>query len=68
MTTSTYSNPPRGMSFLYSVNRLNVASSRARALNILVASPALFEPECRTPQQMLMANAFCRYLERAGSL
>jgi uncharacterized protein len=25
----------------------------------------LFEPECRTPEQMRMANAFCRYLELA---
>ena len=25
----------------------------------------LFEPECRTPHQMRLANAFCRYLERA---
>jgi hypothetical protein len=52
--------------FLYSLNRLNVATSRARALSILVCSPALFEPECRTPEQMRMANAFCRYLEMAA--
>jgi predicted RecB family nuclease len=65
MTTSTYADAPRGMSFLYSVNRLNVATSRARCLSILVCSPDLFEPECRTPQQMQMANAFCRYREMA---
>ena len=68
MTTSTHSDAPRGMSFLYSLNRLNVATSRARCLSILVCSPALFEPECRTPEQMRMANAFCRYLEMAGRL
>jgi superfamily I DNA and/or RNA helicase len=56
------------MNFLYSLNRLNVATSRARALSILVCSPALFEPECRTPDQMQMANAFCRYLEMAGEI
>jgi hypothetical protein len=33
-----------------------------------VCSPALFEPECRTPDQMRMANAFCRYLELAKAL
>ena len=44
------------MTFLYNLNRLNVATSRA--LSILVCSPALFEPECRTPDQMQMANAF----------
>ena len=65
MTTSTHADAPRGMGFLYSLNRLNVATSRAKALSILVCSPALFEPECRTPEQMRMANAFCRYLEMA---
>lgn len=48
MTTSTHADAPRGMGFLYSLNRLNVATSRAKALSILVCSPALFEPECRT--------------------
>jgi hypothetical protein len=42
-----------------------VATSRAKCLSILVCSPALFEPECKTPEQMRMANAFCRYLEMA---
>ena len=68
MTTSTSVDAPRGMNFLYSLNRLNVATSRARALSILVCSPALFEPECRTPEQMRMANAFCRYLEMAETV
>jgi uncharacterized protein len=68
MTTSTHADAPRGMNFLYSLNRLNVATSRAKCLSILVCSPALFEPECRTPEQMQMANAFCRYLEMAASL
>ena len=68
MTTSTHADAPRGMIFLYSLNRLNVASSRAKCLSILVSSPALFEPECRTPEQMKMANAFCRYLEMATEL
>jgi uncharacterized protein len=30
---------------------------------VLVVSPDLFEPECRTPRQMALANAFCRYRE-----
>jgi superfamily I DNA and/or RNA helicase len=68
MTTSTHSDAPRGMNFLCSLNRLNVATSRAKALSILVSSPALFEPECRTPDQMRMANAFCRYLELSTPL
>jgi superfamily I DNA and/or RNA helicase len=68
MTTSTHADAPRGMNFLYSLNRLNVATSRAKCLSILVCSPALFEPECGTPEQMRMANAFCRYLEMATKL
>jgi predicted RecB family nuclease len=68
MTTSTHADAPRGMHFLYSLNRLNVATSRARCLSILVCSPDLFEPECRTPEQMQMANAFCRYREMANKL
>jgi len=65
MATSTPEDAPRGMDFLYSLNRLNVATSRARCACILVASPRLFEPECRTPRQMQLANAMCRYVEMA---
>jgi hypothetical protein len=68
MTTSTHADAPRGMNFLYSLNRLNIATSRAKALSILVCSPVLFEPECRTAEQMRMANAFCRYLELAEKI
>jgi predicted RecB family nuclease len=68
MTTSAHADAPRGMNFLYSLNRLNVATSRAKCLSILACSPSLFEPECRTPEQMQMANAFCRYLELASPL
>jgi uncharacterized protein len=65
MTTSTPEDAPRGMEFLYSLNRLNVATSRAMTTVILVGGPKLFEPECRTPRQMQLANAFCGYLEMA---
>jgi predicted RecB family nuclease len=65
MTTSRPEDAPRGMEFLYSLNRLNVATSRARCACILVASPRLFEPECRTPRQMQLANALAWYREMA---
>ncbi|PDT46645.1 nuclease [Sinorhizobium fredii] len=65
MATSSHADAPRGMEFLYSANRLNVAISRAKCMAILVASPQMFEAECRTPRQMQLANAFCRYLEMA---
>jgi superfamily I DNA and/or RNA helicase len=65
MATSSPADAPRGMEFLYSLNRLNVASSRARCAVIVVASPAVCEPECRTPRQMRLASALCRYRELA---
>jgi superfamily I DNA and/or RNA helicase len=66
MTTSSHVDAPRGMEFLYSANRLSVATSRAKCICVVVASPRLFEAECRTPRQMQLANAFCRYLELAS--
>ena len=68
MTTSTPAEAPRGMEFLYSLNRLNVATSRAPGMCILVGSPALFSPDCSTERQMRLANAFCRYRELALSI
>jgi uncharacterized protein len=68
MAASSADDAPRGMGFLYRLNRLNVATSRARCAAILVASPRLLEPECRTPPQMQLANALCRFRERATEL
>ena len=68
MASSSASDAPRGMGFLFSRNRMNVATSRARCLVLLVGSPQLFEPECSTPQQMRLANGFCRYLELAREI
>ena len=65
LTTSSPEDAPRGMEFLYSLNRFNVATSRAMSAVIVVGSPKLFEPECRSPRQMQLANALCRYLEMA---
>ena len=43
MATSRPEDAPRGMEFLYSLNRLNVATSRARCLTLVVASPELIQ-------------------------
>ena len=56
------------MEFLYSLNRLNVATLRAQAVVILVGTPRLLEPECRSPRQMQLANALCRYAEMAQAV
>ena len=66
MATSAPEDAPRGMEFLYSLNRLNVATSRAQCVTVLVANPALFNVQCQSPRQMELANAYCRYLELAA--
>jgi uncharacterized protein len=68
LTTSSWADAPRGMEFLYSLNRLNVATSRAKCVCVLVASPSVFEVQCRTPRQMQLANAFARFQELATQL
>jgi predicted RecB family nuclease len=68
LTTSSPEDAPRGMEFLYSLNRLNVATSRAMTTVIVVGSPKLFEPECRTPRQMQLANALCGFREMATEI
>ena len=65
MTSSSPEDAPRGLSFLYNPNRLNVATSRARCAVILVANQRLFEPECHSPEQMRWANGLCRFRELA---
>ena len=59
MATSSADDAPRGLEFLYDPHRLNVATSRARALAIIVASTGLIRVSCRTPRQMYLANALC---------
>jgi superfamily I DNA and/or RNA helicase len=68
MTTSSPADAPRGMEFLYSLNRLNVAISRTRCVAVIVASPTVSQVECKSPRQIELANAFCRYLEMAESV
>jgi uncharacterized protein len=65
MASSSAEDAPRGMGFLYNPNRLNVATSRAQCVCILVAARRILEPECNSPQQMRWANGVCRYRELA---
>lgn len=66
MATSSAAEAPRGIEFLYSLHRLNVAISRAQGLAILITSPALLDVKAHTPEQMRLANAFCRLAEVAN--
>ncbi|MDA1004197.1 MAG: AAA domain-containing protein, partial [Chloroflexi bacterium] len=63
MATSSADEAPRGMEFLYSLNRLNVATSRAKCVAAVVASPDLLRVRCKTPRQMRLANALARVIE-----
>jgi uncharacterized protein len=65
MASSSGEDVPRGIDFLFSRNRLNVAVSRARCLAYVVASPRLLDTECRTVEQMKLVNALCRFAEIA---
>jgi uncharacterized protein len=66
MAASSAEDAPRGMEFLYSRNRLNVAVSRAQAMAVLIASPALLRAHCRTVEQMKLVSALCRFFEMAN--
>ena len=65
MASSSGEDVPRGLEFLLSRNRLNVAISRAQCLAYLVCSPKLLEVNCRSIPQMRLANALCRFVELA---
>ncbi len=56
---------PRGLEFIFDRNRLNVAVSRARALAVIVGSPALFRHECKSIEQMQTLNGALRFRELA---
>ena len=65
MTSSTTADAPRGMPFLFSPNRFNVATSRAKCSVIVVGSPDLIMAECKTPEHIAWANGLCRFVEMA---
>jgi superfamily I DNA and/or RNA helicase len=65
MAASSGEDAPRGIDFLTSRNRLNVAVSRAQCLAYLACSPRLLEVDCKTIEHMRLANALCRFLEQA---
>jgi uncharacterized protein len=67
MATSSGEEIPRGLDFLFSRNRLNVAISRARALAVLVCSPRLLETRCRTVEQMRLVNGLCAFVQHAST-
>ncbi|NKM14659.1 TM0106 family RecB-like putative nuclease [Rhizobium laguerreae] len=66
MTTSSGEELPRDISFLFSLNRINVAVSRAQAAAMVFASPLLLQTSCRTIEEMSLVNALCILREYGG--
>lgn len=65
LAASSTEDAARGADFLLDPHRLNVATSRARAVAVVVASPSLLATHARSPRAMRLANALCRYVELA---
>lgn len=62
---STPEDASRGVSFIFDRQRFNVAISRARALAVLVSSPALRAYRCGSIEDVRIANGVCRFIELA---
>ena len=58
MASSLAEESARGIDFLFDVNRLNVAVSRAKALAIIIASPELTKTRASNPEQAKKVAAF----------
>ncbi|GAA3547984.1 TM0106 family RecB-like putative nuclease [Amycolatopsis ultiminotia] len=65
MTSSSAVDLPRGLDFLLSRNRLNVALSRAQSVAVLVCSPRLLEADIRTVEQMRLVSGMLGLLRAA---
>ncbi len=60
MCTSDGASSPRGLDFIFSRNRLNVAISRAQTLAIVIGNDLLANSACNTVEQMALINIYCR--------
>ncbi|MFN8658896.1 MAG: TM0106 family RecB-like putative nuclease [Candidatus Obscuribacterales bacterium] len=65
MCASDGNESARGLEFLFSKNRLNVAISRAQCLAFVVGNPRLGQTACSRVEQMEMINLFCRLTQIA---
>lgn len=66
MATSSAAEMPRNLEFLFSLNRINVAVSRAKALALVFASPRLLEVPCASIEQMKLVNTLCELRLSSG--
>ncbi len=63
MCASEGSGSARGLDFLFSRSRLNVAISRAKTLAFVVGSPDLLQTPCTSLTQMKLISFFCQIVE-----
>ena len=68
MTASDGTELSRGLEFLFSPNRLNVAISRAKTLAVLVCNPDLLTPRCNSAEELQLANIVCQLADTATAL
>ena len=66
LASSSGEEAPRGISFVFNRNRINVATSRAQCRVELVCSPRLLEADCKSVEDMRLVNALCRFVELAS--
>ena len=66
MATAGEDEIPRGIDFLFSPNRMNVAISRAQALAVVVCSDRLLDVRCSTMDELRSVGALCS-LAQVGS-
>jgi len=60
MAVSDVAESPRGLDFVFDINRLNVAVSRAKAMTIIVANEGLEQCSVSSVKQMEKVGLFCR--------
>ena len=59
MTSSSSEETPRGLGFLFSRERINVAMSRGKVLSIAFVSRQLLLASCNTVDEVRMVNPLC---------
>jgi hypothetical protein len=66
MCASSLDELPRGLDFVLSPNRINVAISRAQCLAVVVGSPAILASRVGSLEQMRRLDLYCRLVEHAA--
>ncbi|MBX9687854.1 MAG: TM0106 family RecB-like putative nuclease [Candidatus Obscuribacterales bacterium] len=68
MCASDLASSPRGMEFLLSKKRLNVALSRAQLLAVVIGNPGLSQFACSTVEQAALLNFYCRIMQDGAGM